>query len=102
MTTPMADELVDAIRSAAADRCLKANEYIRLAMTERVAADGFALKAKRVSEAITHTLLAPGPEMDELARLLQQHTALCQCSDMQVRAALEWMSQRGFRIVRPG
>jgi hypothetical protein len=50
----------------------------------------------------TYDLLALGPEMDELARLLQQHTALCQCSDMQVRGALEWMAQRGFRIVRPG
>ena len=57
---------------------------------------------RSMTDAIFHNLLSPGPEMDELARLLQQHTALCQCSDMQVRGALEWMSQRGFRIVRPG
>ena len=47
-----------------------------------------------------YTIIGPGPELDELARLLQQRTALCQCSDMQVRAALEWMLQQNYRIVK--
>jgi hypothetical protein len=45
MILPMADELADTIRAAAAARCLKANEYVRLALIDRVAADGIALKA---------------------------------------------------------
>jgi hypothetical protein len=45
MILPMADELAEAIRAAAAARCLKANEYIRLALIDRVAADGVPLKA---------------------------------------------------------
>lgn len=42
-----------------------------------------------------------GEELGELARMLQAHTPLCQLSDMQVRAALELMQQRGWRISRP-
>jgi len=41
-------------------------------------------------------------DLGELARMLQAHTALCQCSDMQVRGALELMQHRGYRIVPPG
>lgn len=33
--------------------------------------------------------------------MLQAHTPLCQLSDMQVRAALELMQQRGFIIIPP-
>jgi hypothetical protein len=40
-------------------------------------------------------------ELGELARMLQQHTTLCLLSDMQVRAALELMQQRGWTIRRP-
>ena len=37
-------------------------------------------------------------DLGELARMLQQRTALSQISDMQVRAALELMQQRGWKI----
>ncbi|MDF0521523.1 hypothetical protein P0R31_30195 [Bradyrhizobium yuanmingense] len=40
-------------------------------------------------------------DLGELARMLQAHTPLCQLSDMQVRAALELMQQRGWKISRP-
>lgn len=40
-------------------------------------------------------------DLSELARMLQAHTPLCQLSDMQVRAALELMQQRGWRISAP-
>ena len=40
-------------------------------------------------------------ELGELARMLQAYTPLCQISDMQVRAALELMQQRGWKITRP-
>lgn len=40
-------------------------------------------------------------ELGELARMLQAHTPLCQLSDMQVRAALELMEQRGYVITTP-
>jgi len=39
-------------------------------------------------------------ELGELARMLQAHTPLCHLSDMQVRAALELMQQRGWKITR--
>jgi hypothetical protein len=39
-------------------------------------------------------------DLGELARMLQAHTRLCQLSDMQVRAALELMQQRGYRITK--
>ena len=39
-------------------------------------------------------------DLGELARMLQAHTPLCQLSDMQVRAALELMQQRGYRIIK--
>ena len=39
-------------------------------------------------------------DLGELARILQTHTPLCQLSDMQVRAALELMQQRGWKITR--
>ncbi|MET4847197.1 hypothetical protein ACE102_21845 [Bradyrhizobium sp. vgs-9] len=48
-----------------------------------------------MTQAITET------EMGELSRMLQTHTPLCQLSDMQVRAALELMQQRGWRLVPP-
>lgn len=41
-------------------------------------------------------------DLGELARMLQAHTPLCQLSDMQVRAALELMQQRGWKIMPPG
>ncbi|XSC46792.1 hypothetical protein ACF1BQ_014570 [Bradyrhizobium sp. RDT10] len=41
-----------------------------------------------------------GEDLGELARMLQKHTPLCQLSDMQVRAALELMQQRGYRITK--
>jgi hypothetical protein len=41
-----------------------------------------------------------GDDLGELARMLQTHTPLCQLSDMQVRAALELMQQRGYRITK--
>jgi hypothetical protein len=41
-----------------------------------------------------------GEDLGELARMLQAHTPLCQLSDMQVRAALELMQQRGYRITK--
>jgi hypothetical protein len=37
-------------------------------------------------------------DLSELARMLQHYTPLCQLSDMQVRAALELMQQRGWKI----
>jgi len=49
MILPMADELAEAVRAAAQARCLKANEYVRLALIDRVAADGVPLKAIRAS-----------------------------------------------------
>jgi hypothetical protein len=39
-------------------------------------------------------------DLGELARMLQAHTPLCQLSDMQVRAALELMQQRGWKITK--
>jgi len=39
-------------------------------------------------------------ELGELARMLQQRTPMCLLSDMQVRAALELMQQRGWLISR--
>jgi hypothetical protein len=39
-------------------------------------------------------------DLGELARMLQTNTPLCQLSDMQVRAALELMQQRGYRITK--
>lgn len=39
-------------------------------------------------------------DLGELARMLQTHTPLCALSDMQVRAALELMQQRGYRITK--
>lgn len=39
-------------------------------------------------------------EVGELARMLQQHTPMCLLSDMQVRAALELMQQRGWAIIK--
>ena len=39
-------------------------------------------------------------DLGELARMLQKHTPLCQLSDMQVRAALELMQQRGYLITK--
>lgn len=39
-------------------------------------------------------------DLGELARMLQAHTPLCDLSDMQVRAALELMQQRGWTIGR--
>ncbi|MGY3035910.1 hypothetical protein ACVIIV_005080 [Bradyrhizobium sp. USDA 4354] len=39
-------------------------------------------------------------ELGELARMLQHHTPMCLLSDMQVRAALELMQQRGWTITR--
>ena len=39
-------------------------------------------------------------DLGELARMLQRDTALPLCSDMQVRAALELMQQRGYRITK--
>ena len=39
-------------------------------------------------------------DLGELARMLQAHTPLCQLSDMEVRAALELMQQRGYRITK--
>ncbi|WP_161854622.1 hypothetical protein [Bradyrhizobium sp. CCBAU 051011] len=41
-----------------------------------------------------------GEDLGELARMLQTHTPLCQLSDMEVRAALELMQQRGYRITK--
>jgi hypothetical protein len=41
-----------------------------------------------------------GEDLGELARMLQMHTPLCHLSDMQVRAALELMQQRGYRITK--
>jgi hypothetical protein len=45
-------------------------------------------------------VMLPETELGELARLLQQHTPMCLLSDMQVRAALELMQQRGWKIAR--
>ena len=39
-------------------------------------------------------------DLGELARMLQAHTPLCQLSDMEVRAALELMQQRGWKITK--
>lgn len=39
-------------------------------------------------------------ELGELARMLQQHTPMSLLSDMQVRAALELMQQRGWAITK--
>ncbi|MBR1004984.1 hypothetical protein ABIF65_003823 [Bradyrhizobium japonicum] len=39
--------------------------------------------------------------LGDLARMLQQHTPMCQLSDMQVRSALELMQMRGWRISAP-
>jgi hypothetical protein len=39
-------------------------------------------------------------DLGEPARMLQAHTPLCQLSDMEVRAALELMQQRGYRITK--
>jgi len=44
--------------------------------------------------------MLPETDLNELARMLQQHTPLCQLSDMQVRAALELMQQRGWAITK--
>ncbi|MEY9698368.1 hypothetical protein ABIF50_002060 [Bradyrhizobium diazoefficiens] len=33
--------------------------------------------------------------------MLQQHTPMCQLSDMQVRSSLELMQQRGWKITAP-
>jgi hypothetical protein len=46
-------------------------------------------------------VMLPETELGELARMLQQHTPMCLLSDMQVRAALELMQQRGWKISRP-
>jgi hypothetical protein len=46
-------------------------------------------------------VMLPETELSELARMLQQHTPMCLLSDMQVRAALELMQQRGWRITTP-
>ncbi|MEY9465818.1 hypothetical protein ABH973_006231 [Bradyrhizobium ottawaense] len=40
-------------------------------------------------------------DIGELARMLQHHTPMCLLSDMQVRAALELMQQRGWKISAP-
>jgi len=40
-------------------------------------------------------------ELGELAKMLQHHTPMCLLSDMQVRAALELMQQRGWKITAP-
>jgi hypothetical protein len=40
-------------------------------------------------------------ELGELARMLQDQTPMCLLSDMQVRAALELMQQRGWKITAP-
>lgn len=44
--------------------------------------------------------MLPETELSELARMLQHHTPMCLLSDMQVRAALELMQQRGWAITR--
>lgn len=44
--------------------------------------------------------MLPETELSELARMLQHHTPMCLLSDMQVRAALELMQQRGWKITK--
>lgn len=44
--------------------------------------------------------MLPADDLGELARMLQQHTPLCTLTDMQVRAALELMQQRGYKITK--
>jgi hypothetical protein len=39
-------------------------------------------------------------DLGELARMLQTHTPICKLTDMEVRAALELMQQRGYRITK--
>jgi hypothetical protein len=39
-------------------------------------------------------------ELGELPRMLQAHTPVCKLTDMEVRAALELMQQRGWKITR--
>ena len=39
-------------------------------------------------------------DLGELARMLQTHTPVCKLTDMEVRAALELMQQRGWKITR--
>jgi hypothetical protein len=45
-------------------------------------------------------VMLPETELSELARMLQHHTPMCLLSDMQVRAALELMQQRGWKIAK--
>ena len=39
-------------------------------------------------------------DLGELARMLQTHTPICKLTDMEVRAALELMQQRGWKITK--
>ncbi|MET4794438.1 metal-responsive CopG/Arc/MetJ family transcriptional regulator [Bradyrhizobium japonicum] len=82
------------------------SERVIIPMTEALVAAvddfRFANRMPSRAEAIRHLLLAGLTErLGELARMLQTHTPLCQLSDMQVRAALELMQQRGWRLVPP-
>ena len=49
---------------------------------------------------VPDTITYPGPELEELVRMLQAHTPLYQLSNMDCRAIFELLLQRGWRIVR--
>lgn len=44
--------------------------------------------------------MLPDTDLGELVRLLQAHTPLQRLSNMEARTVLEFMQQRGFKIVR--
>jgi hypothetical protein len=57
------------------------------------------LRLRPVPEA-PYTIIGPGPELDELVRMLQAHSPLERLSNMEARTVFELMIMRGFKIAK--